>query len=92
MIELRKAGLPAQAQTGITVSYDGEVVGEFVADIVVQDAVIVELKSVRTLAKAHEVQLASCLVATGKPVGLLINFGPEEVESKRKLRQLPKSD
>ena len=92
MIELRKAGLSAQAQTGITVHYDGQVVGEFVADIVVQDTVIVELKSVRRLAKAHEVQLVNYLVATGKPVGLLINFGPGKVEVKRRLRELPKPD
>lgn len=92
MIELRKAGLPAQAQNGITVYYDGEVVGEFIADMVVHDAVIVELKSVRALATAHEVQLVNYLVATRKPVGLLINFGPQKVEVKRKVRELPKSD
>jgi len=89
MIELRQAGLPAEAQKGITVCYDGEVVGEFFADIVVEDTIIVELKSGRRLAKAHEVQLVNYLVATGKPVGLLINFGPQEVEVKRKVRELP---
>lgn len=89
MIELRKAAVAAEAQKGITVYYDDEVVGEFVADIVVQDTVIVELKSGRQLAKAHEVQLVNYLVATGKPVGLLINFGPEKVDIRRKVRELP---
>jgi len=88
MIELRKAGLHAESQKGITVYYDGEVVGEFFADVVVDDTVIVELKSARQLAKAHEVQLVNYLVGTGKPVGLLLNFGPEKVEVKRKVRDL----
>lgn len=54
----------------------------------VEDAVIVELKSVQRLIKAHEVQLVNYLVATGIPVGLLISFGEAKVEVKRKVRQL----
>ena len=88
LIELRKAGLQAIAQQPITVRYDGEIVGEFVADIVVEDTIILELKSVRRLVKAHEMQLVNYLVATGKPVGLLLNFGEIKVEVKRKLRDL----
>ena len=57
-------------------------------DIVVEAKVIVELKSVEKLAKAHEIQLVNYLVATGVPVGLLINFGVAKVEVKRKIRQL----
>ena len=63
-------------------------VGEFVADIVVSDTVIVELKSVRRIVLAHEIQLVNYLVATGKPVGLLLNFAEGKVEVKRKLRKL----
>ena len=88
LIELRKAGLKAQAQVPIVVRYDDEVVGEFVADIVVEDTIILELKSVRQIAQAHEVQLVNYLVATGKPVGLLLNFAEEKVEVKRKVREL----
>ena len=88
LIELRKAGLKAIAQQAITVRYDGEIVGEFVADIVVEDTIILELKSVRRLVKAHEMQLVNYLVATGKPLGLLLNFGEIKVEVKRKLRDL----
>jgi len=88
LIELQKAGLNAESQEPITVTYHGQVVGDFVADIIVDDNVIVELKSVRRIISAHEVQLVNYLVATGKPVGLLINFGECRVKVKRKLREL----
>jgi GxxExxY protein len=63
-------------------------VGEFIADIIVNDIVILELKTVKQLAKAHEVQLVNYLTATGQPVGLLINFGESKVEIKRKIKDL----
>jgi len=88
LIELAKAGLNAAAQTPITVTYDEQVVGQFVADILVEGTIIVELKSARELALAHEVQLVNYLKSTGKPVGLLLNFGPDGVEVKRKVREL----
>jgi len=88
LIELRKAGFRADSQEPITVFYEGEIVGDFVADIIVDDTIILELKSVRRIAKAHEIQLVNYLVATGKPVGLLINFGEHRVEIRRKLREL----
>ena len=78
-------------QHGITVYYEDEVVGEFVADVIVEDAVILELKSVRRVVKAHEVQLVNYLTATRKDVGLIINFGESKVEIKRKVRELPES-
>ena len=90
LIELRKAGLNVEAQKPITVHYENQVVGEFVADLVVEGEVIVELKSVRRLVEAHEVQLVDYLVATGKDVGLLLNFGEGKVEVKRKVRTLEK--
>jgi GxxExxY protein len=88
LIELLKAGLDAEAQKPITVYYDDEIVGEFVADIIVNDTVILELKSVRRVIKAHEVQLVNYLVATGKPIGLILNFGESKVEVKRKVKDL----
>jgi GxxExxY protein len=88
MIELQKSSLSVQSQRPITVQYEGQTVGEFVADIVVNDAIILELKSVRQLNKIHEMQLVNYLVATGLPVGLLINFGEFKVEVRRKLREL----
>ena len=89
LIELRKAGLKAESQKPIIVYYDGEVVGEFVADVLVDDSIILELKSVRQIVRAYEVQLVNYLVATGKEIGLLINFGETKVEVKRKVRDLP---
>ena len=79
LIELRKAGLKSEYQKQIIVKYEGEVVGNFIADIFVEDLIILELKSVKNLAKAHEVQLVNYLVATGTNVGLLINFGEDKL-------------
>lgn len=86
LIELQKAGLKAEVQKPIKVYYEGEIVGDFFADVFVEDTVIIELKSVKHLDKAHEVQLVNYLVATGKDVGLLLNFGDRKVEVKRKVR------
>ncbi len=88
LIELLKAGMDAESQKPITVYYDDEIVGEFVADIIVNDTIILELKSVRRVVKAHEVQLVNYLVAMGKPIGLILNFGESKVEVKRKVRDL----
>jgi GxxExxY protein len=88
LIELNKAQLEAESQQPITVFYDGQVTGEFIADIIVENEIILELKSVRNLIVAHEVQLVNYLVATNKDVGLLINFGEKKVEVKRKIRDL----
>lgn len=88
LIELEKAGRHAEAQKSINVHYDNRIVGEFVADIVVSDKIMVELKSARQITKAHEAQLVNYVVATGKPLGLLINFGEEKVQVRRKVREL----
>lgn len=88
LIELRKTGLNAESQKPITVYYEDEIVGEFVADIIVNDTIILELKSLRRIIKAHEVQLVNYLVATGKPAGLILNFGESKVDVKRKVKDL----
>ena len=88
MIELRRAGLHAEPQKPITVHYDSEVGGEFVADIDEENTIILELKSVRRVQLAHEIQLVNYLVATGKPVRLMLNFGERKAEVKRKLKKL----
>ncbi len=66
--------------------------GDFFADILVENTVIIELKSVNKIIRAHEVQLVNYLKATGKDVGLILNFAEEKVEVKRKLRTLPNVD
>ena len=88
IIELKSTGLKFESQKPINVNYQKQLVGEFVADIIVEDVVILELKSVTRLVKAHEIQLVNYLVATGKPVGLIINFGKHKVEIRRKVREL----
>jgi GxxExxY protein len=84
-IELTKQGVEVKQQAPIEVHYDGQVVGSYFADLWVEDRVIVELKAVRKLSKAHEVQLVNYLTATGVDTGLLLNFGPS-VQIKRKFR------
>ena len=88
LIELGKEGLSVEAQKPITVFYENDIVGEFIADIIVENTVILELKSVKRIVQAHEVQLVNYLVATGKPVGLILNFGERKVEIKRKVKDL----
>ena len=89
--ELQKLGLKVDAQRPITVRYDSQVVGFFTADLLVNDSLIIELKANQLLAKPHEVQLVNYLVATGIDEGLLLNFGAERLEYKRKFR-LPKQE
>ncbi len=84
VLELRKLGLKVEQQKRITVYYNGQVVGEYLADIVVNEAVLIELKAVRQLLKEHEAQLLNYLKATMIEVGLLLNFGPK-AEFKRKV-------
>jgi GxxExxY protein len=87
LIELKKKGLFVQFQWPIKVIYENQTVGEFVADIVVENSIIIELKAVNQLTKIHEAQLVNYLVSTGRDIGLLINFGQEGVQVKRKFRK-----
>lgn len=92
LIELRRVELHAIAQLPLAVRYKEELVGDFVADLLVEGKVLVELKAVRTITAAHEVQLVNYLTATGIEVGLLVNFGESKVEIKRKTRTLVRSE
>ena len=84
IIELVKMGLVCEKQRYIKVFYDGQLVGEYFADITVNDCVIIEVKAAETLIEDHEFQLINYLKATEIEVGLLLNFGKEPV-FKRKL-------
>ncbi len=86
MAELYSQGLKAESECGLAVKYKGHVVGEFRADIVVDGRLIIELKAVNTILPIHEMQLVNYLTATGIDNGLLINFGSERLEVKRKFR------
>jgi GxxExxY protein len=92
MIELKKEGLAALSQVPIHVEYEGEVVGDFVADILVENAVVLELKSVKRIIRSHEIQVVNYLTATRKEIGLILNFSETKVEVKRKVRSLKRLD
>jgi GxxExxY protein len=83
-MELEKKGLRAQCQHPITVFYNGSVVGEYFADILVEGEVILEIKAAACIIPGHEAQLLNYLKATGKEVGLILNFGPSP-EIKRRM-------
>ena len=89
LIELLKAGLQAEKEKKIQVYYEAQLVGDYMADIIVENKVILELKSVKDLHPAHEAQVINYLKATGIEVGLLINFG-QTVEIKRKILTPPR--
>jgi len=82
-IEIPKSGLTAVQQPPVQVKYEGVVVGEFIADVLVQDEVLVELKAVKALDEIHLAQCLNYLKATGLHVCLLINFGNPNIEIKR---------
>ena len=81
--EVRKTGMKAVQQHPIKVIYDGVAVGDYVADILVDDQIIVELKAVRALDNIHRAQCMNYLKATGYKVCLLVNFGNPKLEVRR---------
>ncbi len=82
-IELRKSGLKAQQQYGIQVKYDGAIIGEFAADLLIEEKVIIELKAAKALDEVHMSQCLNYLKATGLGVCLLVNFGKPKTEIRR---------
>jgi len=86
VIELDKINLKVEQEKPLKVYYDNQVVGDFYVDLLVEDEIIIELKSVEHVTKAHEVQLVNYLNGLQKEIGLLINFSPTGVDIKRKYR------
>jgi GxxExxY protein len=84
--ELQRRGMAVESEKAIIVRSDGMVVGEFSADLLVEGTLLLELKAIQTLLPAHEVQLVNYLTATGIDVGLLLNFGAQSLQFKRKSR------
>ena len=84
--ELAKLGLIVESEKPLNVTYDGIIVGDFSADLLVERRVLLELKANLSLVPANEVQLVNYLTATGVDLGLLLNFGAERLEFKRKTR------
>jgi GxxExxY protein len=83
MLELKKAKLNARSNVPIKVRYKGVPVGEYLAHIVVEDQIVLDVTMVDELEKVHETQIINCLKATGYKVGLLINFANEKAEIRR---------
>ncbi len=83
LVELINKGLKADDQVPIQVKYKGKEVGEYYADIVVENKIILELKTVESLHKIHEAQLLNYLKATGYKIGMLVNFYHAKAEIKR---------
>jgi GxxExxY protein len=82
-IETNKQGLKVEKQFPLTVYYDKQIVGEYFADLFIEDEIIVELKAVQAIDGHHQAQLMNFLRACNKRFGLLINFGNPKVEIKR---------
>ena len=83
LIGLEQKGIKTKNQEPLTVKFRGKTLGEFYADILVEDKIILEIKAVRALLPEHQAQLINYLKATNKEVGLLINFGKPKLEYKR---------
>ena len=81
--ELSKNGLLVNQQVGVTIHYDGVIVGAYTADLLVENAVLVELKAVKALDAIHSAQCLNYLMATGLQVCLLLNFGNPRLEIRR---------
>ena len=94
VIELTRSDLKVEEEKTLSVFYDeGEELGVFSADLYVEETVVVELKTQKQIVKENEAQLVNYLKALRKDIGLLINFGPEGAEIKRKFREYkPKED
>jgi GxxExxY protein len=84
--ELLRAGFKAETEVAIQIRYEGTVVGDYFADLLVNDELIVEIKAVTTLTPAHEAQTVNYLTATGKDEAVLLNFGAKSLEFKKKFR------
>ena len=88
VIELLNEGLEVEKEKAITIFYQGKVVGEYFADILVNRQIIIETKAVQSLNEIHQAQLLNYLKETKLPLGLLINFGTPKVQIKRMLNDI----
>jgi len=86
LLILNQKGISTRSQVPLKVKFRGEVVGEFFADVLVEEKLIVELKAVRGVLPEHQAQVINYLKATGIDVGLLVNFGAPKLEVKRLYR------
>lgn len=83
MVLFSREGIDAKQQSPITVYFEDEIVGEYFADILVEDKIIIELKAAENISSAHIAQTLNYLKATGLKLAIIVNFGKEKLESKR---------
>jgi GxxExxY protein len=89
MIELEEAGVDYQTGVPLEVFYRGRPAGTFVADLIIEKRLLLELKAIDVVASIHESQVVNYLKATGIDLGLLLNFGAAKLQVKRKFREHP---
>ena len=87
VIELGENDLDVKSECPIDVLYEGHKIGKYYTDLIVNDEIIIELKSIKEISQAHESQLVNYLTATGIETGLTLNFAEQDVQIKRKYRQ-----
>ena len=83
MVLHNRDGIPAIQQAPINVRFEDEIVGNYIADILVDDKIILELKCVEAIANIHRAQVLNYLKATGKQLAIIINFAKEKLEYER---------
>ncbi len=83
MVLLRRDKIPAVQQAPINIRFEGEIVGNYIADILVDDKIILELKCVEAIANIHRAQTLNYLKATGKQLAIILNFAKEKLEYER---------
>ena len=91
VVVIREAGLSVETEYDLPVSFRGQIIGQFRADLLVERKVIIELKAARNIERVFEAQVINYLKASGREVGLLLNFGPK-AESKRLVREHPREN
>jgi GxxExxY protein len=91
-VELEKQGVLFRQQKQLKVIYKGQVVGNFIADLVIEDKLLVELKTVSQLVQSHRSQVMNYLKATGLPVALLLNFGTPKLGVQRIVHQYKETE
>jgi GxxExxY protein len=83
MVLFSRDKIPATQQAPVNVCFEGEIVGNYIADILVDDKIILELKCVEAIANIHRAQVLNYLKATGKQLGIILNFGKAKLEYER---------
>ena len=92
MVLLKRAGIKAEQQVPIKVWFEGEIVGDYIADILIEDKIILELKVVDKITNIHKAQVLNYLKATGLEIALIINFGGKSLEHIRLINRLNQSN